>query len=70
MALFEQALGETRASVPRELEEEYRRIAERLRTESPTGPRRIGFAIEREEPAEAARAEAREQAWREAGGEA
>ncbi len=71
MALFEQAVGETRASVPPELEEEYRRIAERLRSESPSGPRRIGFAIEREGPAvEAAEAEARKEAWKEAGGQA
>jgi transitional endoplasmic reticulum ATPase len=47
MALFEQALTETRASVPRELEEEYRQMSERLKSESPSGPRRIGFAVER-----------------------
>jgi len=61
MALFEQALGETRASVPPELEEEYRRIAEKLRTESPSGPRRIGFAVEQEPAAAEAEARRREQ---------
>ncbi len=48
MRLFEQALKETRPSVTPELEEEYARIAERLRTESPGGPRRIGFTLEPE----------------------
>ena len=48
MELFVQALGETRASVTKELEDEYRRIAERLRTESPGAAGRIGFAVEPE----------------------
>jgi transitional endoplasmic reticulum ATPase len=54
MRYFEQALAETRPSVTPELEEEYRRLAERLKTESPLSGRRIGFALE-EEPAQASR---------------
>jgi transitional endoplasmic reticulum ATPase len=44
MALFEQALEETRASVTPELEREYRQLADQLKRESPRG-RRIGFAV-------------------------
>ena len=44
MERFEQALKETRASVSPEMEEEYRKLAEKLKQESPRGER-IGFAI-------------------------
>ena len=43
-ARFEQALEETRASVTPEMEKEYRKLAEKLKQESPRGER-IGFAI-------------------------
>jgi transitional endoplasmic reticulum ATPase len=43
---FRLALSETRASVTPELDKEYREIAESLRSESPRGPRRIGFSVE------------------------
>jgi transitional endoplasmic reticulum ATPase len=43
---FEQSLGETRASVTEEMEREYREIADELKSESPRGRRRIGFATE------------------------
>jgi transitional endoplasmic reticulum ATPase len=46
MRLFEGALRETRASVTMEMEEEYRRMVQELKQESPRGPR-IGFAVER-----------------------
>ena len=42
MRLFEEALRQTRASVPPEMEEEYRRLLEALKRESPRG-KRIGF---------------------------
>ncbi len=45
MALFEQALKETRPSVTPEMEEEYERMAEHLKQERPSGVRRFGFAI-------------------------
>ncbi|MGM0578060.1 MAG: CDC48 family AAA ATPase [Myxococcota bacterium] len=43
MACFEQALEETRASVTREMDESYRRMATSLKQEAPTDSRRIGF---------------------------
>ncbi len=43
-ARFEQALEETRASVTPAMEKEYRKLAEKLKQESPRGER-IGFAI-------------------------
>jgi transitional endoplasmic reticulum ATPase len=43
-AQFERALEETRASVTPEMEKEYRKLAEKLKQESPRGER-IGFAI-------------------------
>lgn len=47
MRMFEQALKETRASVTEEMEQEYRELAETLKSESPRGRRkRIGFAID------------------------
>jgi transitional endoplasmic reticulum ATPase len=46
MRLFELALGETRPSVTPEMEEEYRRLVESLKRESPRG--RIGFAAHEE----------------------
>jgi transitional endoplasmic reticulum ATPase len=49
MRLFERALGETRASVPPEMEEEYRRLLETLKREHPRGPKRIGFTAAEEE---------------------
>ena len=45
MRLFERALKETRASVTEEMEHEYRELAETLKSESPRGRKRIGFAI-------------------------
>lgn len=42
MRLFEEALRQTRASVPPEMEEEYRRLLEALKRENPRG-KRIGF---------------------------
>jgi transitional endoplasmic reticulum ATPase len=44
MAIFEQALRESRASVTPEMEAEYRRMAEQLGRESPRAVKRIGFA--------------------------
>lgn len=44
MQRFEQALAETRASVTPEMEAEYRKLAEKLKQESPRG-QRIDFAI-------------------------
>jgi transitional endoplasmic reticulum ATPase len=62
-ACFDVALGETRASVTAEIEKEYRELARTLKSESPSGPRRIGFVAGQEQrgaraspPAEAARA--------------
>ncbi|MGH7483448.1 MAG: CDC48 family AAA ATPase [Longimicrobiales bacterium] len=46
---FEQALKETRASVTKDMEREYREMAETLKQENPRGPGRIGFAIEGDE---------------------
>jgi transitional endoplasmic reticulum ATPase len=48
MSFFEQALGETRASVTPEMEREYEELARTLKQESPRG-RRIGFAMAPEE---------------------
>jgi transitional endoplasmic reticulum ATPase len=45
MRLFEGALKETRASVTEEMEQEYRELAETLKSESPRGRKRIGFAV-------------------------
>ena len=45
MRLFEKALTETRASVTEEMEREYRELAETLKSESPRGRKRIGFAV-------------------------
>jgi transitional endoplasmic reticulum ATPase len=45
MNYFEQALLETRASVTEEMEKEYRQLADTLKSESPRGRRRIGFAV-------------------------
>ena len=47
MRFFEQALKETRASVTREMEQEYRNMAAMLKQESLDG-RRIGFRVDRE----------------------
>jgi transitional endoplasmic reticulum ATPase len=44
MRLFEKALEESRPSVTPEIEQEYRRLAEKLKQESPL-ERRIGFAL-------------------------
>ena len=43
---FDKALKETRPSVTREMEEEYKKIGEMLKSESPSRNRRIGFAVE------------------------
>jgi transitional endoplasmic reticulum ATPase len=45
MRLFEQALHETRASVTPEMEEEYQELYKTLKSESPRGPKRIGFSV-------------------------
>jgi transitional endoplasmic reticulum ATPase len=45
MRLFEEALHETRASVTPEMDEEYRELYRTLKSESPRGPKRIGFAV-------------------------
>ena len=44
MELFERALIDTRASVTKEMDERYRKMAESLKRESPRGRKRIGFA--------------------------
>ncbi|MFO7767693.1 MAG: AAA family ATPase, partial [bacterium] len=49
MRFFEKALEETGASVTEEMEEEYKRIAERLKRESPGERRRIGFNVDEAE---------------------
>jgi transitional endoplasmic reticulum ATPase len=46
MALFEQALRETRPSVTPEMEREYEQLLEDLKRECPRGARRIGFAVD------------------------
>jgi transitional endoplasmic reticulum ATPase len=43
MRFFEAAIKETRASVTPEMERDYRQLAETLKSESPRGPKRIGF---------------------------
>lgn len=48
MRFFRQALKETRPSVTPEMEREYERIYETLKSESPRGVRRIGFIPESE----------------------
>ena len=42
---FDAAFKETRASVTKEMEEEYEDLAKTLKSESPHGPKRIGFSI-------------------------
>ncbi|MFW6138320.1 MAG: hypothetical protein ACOC7U_04015 [Spirochaetota bacterium] len=49
MRLFEHALKETRPSVTPEMEDEYKRIAEKLKTESVRTRRKTGFAVPGEE---------------------
>jgi transitional endoplasmic reticulum ATPase len=51
MPYFEQSLKETRASVTPEMDREYRELVRTLKQESPHGGKRIGFAIEGDEPA-------------------
>jgi transitional endoplasmic reticulum ATPase len=50
MKYFEQALKETRASVTVEMEQEYRELAETLKSESPRGRKRIGFTVSQTPP--------------------
>ncbi len=45
MVDFETALKETRPSVTEEMERDYERMVSQLKQESPTGARRIGFAL-------------------------
>ncbi|MGH9158592.1 MAG: ATP-binding protein, partial [Vicinamibacteraceae bacterium] len=45
MQFFEDAFKETRASVTEDMEREYRELARTLKSESPGGRRKIGFAI-------------------------
>ncbi len=45
---FEAALGETRASVTKEMEREYEELLKTLKSESPRGPKRIGFSVAQE----------------------
>ena len=42
---FEAAFKETRASVTKEMEEEYEDLVKTLKSESPRGPKRIGFSV-------------------------
>jgi len=42
---FEEALKETHASVTPEMELEYQELYRTLKSESPRGPKRIGFAV-------------------------
>ena len=51
-AFFEESLKQTRASVTVEMEKEYSELAETLKSESPRGPKRIGFAVDSEGYAE------------------
>ncbi|MGH7554031.1 MAG: CDC48 family AAA ATPase, partial [Longimicrobiales bacterium] len=51
MQFFEEAIKETRASVTEDMEREYKELAEELKSESPRGRRRIGFAVEAQPPA-------------------
>jgi len=46
MRLFESALKDTHASVTHEMELEYQELYKTLKSESPRGPKRIGFSIE------------------------
>jgi transitional endoplasmic reticulum ATPase len=48
---FEAALSETRASVTKEMEEEYEELLKTLKSESPRGPKRIGFSLATQEMA-------------------
>jgi transitional endoplasmic reticulum ATPase len=43
---FEEAFKDTRASVTQEMEREYSELAETLKSESPRGPKRIGFSVD------------------------
>ena len=45
MRMFESALKETRASVTPEMELEYEELYKTLKSESPRGPKRIGFSV-------------------------
>jgi transitional endoplasmic reticulum ATPase len=45
MRMFESALKETRASVTPEMELEYEELFKTLKSESPRGPKRIGFSV-------------------------
>jgi transitional endoplasmic reticulum ATPase len=51
MHFFDEAIGETRASVTEEMEREYRELARTLKSESPRGPKRIGFSVADRTPA-------------------
>ena len=46
MRLFESALKETHPSVTAEMEMEYQELYRTLKSESPRGPKRIGFSVE------------------------
>ena len=50
MQYFVQALKETRASVTAEMDREYRELATTLKSESPRGRKRIGFAVAPDTP--------------------
>jgi transitional endoplasmic reticulum ATPase len=45
-AFFEEAFKDTRASVTTEMEREYSELARTLKSESPRGPKRIGFSVD------------------------
>ena len=45
MRFFEEAIKDTRPSVTAEMEEEYQELYETLKSESPRGPKRIGFTV-------------------------
>lgn len=48
---FEAAFDETRASVTKEMEQEYEELLKTLKSESPRGPKRIGFSLPAQEMA-------------------
>jgi transitional endoplasmic reticulum ATPase len=50
MRMFEAAHKETRASVTEEMEHEYHELAETLKSESPRGRKKIGFAVDNNRP--------------------
>jgi len=62
MRLFEDSIKETRASVTPEMEEEYRKMADSLKQESPRARRRIGFMAPGEQSGDGGRRQRERQA--------